>query len=219
MRSCVLALVLCLSSPAWADEAPTHRADLIAWSSDGSSALIKEIITQPDGSGERAIRVVSRRASKRFVFSKVADANAEVAQQVKVKTCIQRLKTLTKRLKKHAFEGLNVDMTCADRSQLITVGGAQKALSADTWFSGEGLQLSRGALDMDISDNVLRISSQGATISTWQNTPQPLQIRATMASSGRLLVIFYGWGAGNWRIMKVLASQSGDPGDFKMVRF
>ena len=158
------------------------------------------------------------RGPKRVVVSQVSDPNTVTPQKVSERSCIQRVKGLVKALKKRGFSDVTVDDTCANRAALITVGGAQTAKTADTWFSGEGLSLSRDGLELSLEGNILVLSSSTATLGTWSPTPQPLQLRAALSATGQLMIIFYGWGTGNWRIMKVLASKTGDPKAFKSVR-
>lgn len=218
MRACIIITLICLCSPAWGQDAPTHRAELIAWSSDGASALISEVVTNPDGSGERAIRLLSKRSPKRVVLSKIANANAKKPQKVSERSCIQRMKGLKATVDKRGFSDLTFDLNCADRANLVTAGEALKAKTADTWFSGEGLALDRGSLELSLKDNVLVLASQGSPVASWANTPQPLQLKAAMASTGRLVIILFGWGSGNWRVMKALDSKDGDPKGLKSIR-
>ncbi|MGB0588936.1 MAG: hypothetical protein ACPGU1_04570 [Myxococcota bacterium] len=218
MRALIFLTVLCVGVPASAQEAPTHRAELLAWSSDGATALVTEVITTPNGGGERAVRLVSKRGSKRIVLSRVADPSATTPQKISERSCISRLKSLDKLLQKRGFSGVTVDAVCADRATLIRVGDAQTAKTADTWFSGEGLRLSRDGLALSLEGNILMLDSHGATIGNWSPTPQPLKLRAAMSATGHLMLVFYEWGSGNLRIMKVLASKTGDPKALKSVR-
>jgi hypothetical protein len=218
MRALAIIIMLCVGGQAWAQEAPTHRAELIAWSSDGATALVTEIVTTPNGGGERAIRLISQRGPKRTVLSKVNDPNATTPQKVSVRSCVQRMKSLDKTLQKRGFSDVSLDLTCADRASLISVGDAQTAKTADTWFSGEGLRLSRDGLTLSLEGNALTLASHDALFGLWSPMPQPLQLKAAMSATGRLIVVFYGWGAGNWRIAKVLASKTGDPQTLKSIR-
>ena len=94
MRALMILIILSVGAPAWAQEAPTHRAELLAWSSDGSTALVTEVITTPNGGGERAIRLISQRGPKRVVVSKVSDPSTVTPQKVSERSCIQRVKGL-----------------------------------------------------------------------------------------------------------------------------
>ena len=217
MRASIIISLFLLCSPAWAQDAPTHRAELIAWSPDGTNALVSEVITNPDGSGERAIRLLTARGPKRVVVSKIANANAAKPQTVSDKTCANRIKALSTTIGKRGFTDLTFDLTCTDRARLVKVGGALSAKTADTWFSGEGLKLDRGGLELSLQDNTLVLASNSSPVVTWPNTPQPLQMKAAMAPSGRLLIVFFGWG-GNWRLMAALTSKDGDPKTLKKLR-
>lgn len=218
MRALITLIALSIGAPAWAQDAPTHRAELIAWSSDGATALVTEVITTPNGGGERAIRLLSQRSPRRVVLSRVSDPDAKTPQKISERSCTQRLKSLDKVLKKRGFSDVTVDATCADRAKLLSVSDAQKAKTADTWFSGEGLSLSRDDLEIGLTGNVLSLTTNSVSVGSWSSTPQPLQLRAAISATGQLAVVFYGWGSGNWRIMKVLASKTGDPKALKSVR-
>ena len=217
MRTCIVISLFWFCSSAWAQDAPTHRAELIAWSADGTNALINEVITNPDGSGERAIRLLSNRGQKRVVVSQIANANTAKAQKISERTCSNRLKALHKTTTKRGFTDLDLDLTCADRARLIRVGGALSAKTADTWFSGEGLTLDRGALTLKLEDNTLVLTASGSPVATWPNTPQPLQMKAAMAAKGHLIIIFFGW-EGNWRVIGALGSKDGDPKTLRKLR-
>jgi hypothetical protein len=219
MRALMLLITLCLAAPAaLASNTPTHRAELLAWSTDGLTALVRETTTTPNGGGQRALRLLSRVSPKRVIVSQIDDPSARRPQKVSDSSCAQRLRSLGRVLEKRGFPGVSVAVTCADRARLVTVGPAASARTADTWFGGDGTSLARDGLSLRLRDSVLELSSVGTTIGRWPNTPQPLELQAALSPSYSLVVVFHHWPGGNSGVLKVLASKTGLPDDFKATR-
>ncbi|MDP6943846.1 MAG: hypothetical protein QF464_06810 [Myxococcota bacterium] len=219
MRALTLTLSLLLAAPSvLATDAPTHRTELLAWSGDGTTALIRETSTAPNGSGERALRLLSKRAPKRIVVSQIDDPNGKRPQKVSDKSCAKRLKALGKTLDKRGFAGVSVATTCEDRANLVTVTEAEVARAADTWFSGDGTQRTRDGLTLKLRDNVLELAADGHTVGSWPNAPQPLEMSAALSPSKSLIVVLYHWNTINAAVMAVLSSKTGLPADFKPTR-
>jgi len=218
MRALTLLISLSLVAPAAsATTAPTHRVELLAWSTDGLTALISETTTTPDGGGQRALRLLARSGAKRIVVSEI-DPGARRPQKVNDKACARRLRSLGKVLEKRGFPDVSVAVTCADRAKLITVGPAAAARTDDTWFGGDSTSLARDGLSLRLRDNVLTLATDGQTVGEWPNTPQPLELQAALSPSHALLVVLHRWGGGNSGVLRVLASKTGLPQDFKLTR-
>ena len=220
MRALTLftSLALLFAPGALAADAPTHRAELLAWSTDGRTALIRETSTTPNGGGERALRLVSRTAPKRILVSQITNPAAKRPQKISDSSCLQRLKSLSRALTKRGFTDVSVAETCADRAKLVTLGHAARARAQDSWFRGTGTRLSKQALTLTLSDNVMEVTASGKRVGQWSHTPQPLEMKAALSPSHELLVVIHTWGHGNSGLLKVLASKSGLPEDLRALR-
>lgn len=219
MRALTLLASLLMAAPtALATDAPTHRAELLAWSDDGMTALVRETSTIPAGGGQRALRLLSARGAKRVILSQIDNPNAKRAQKVSDRACASRLRSFGKLLAKRGFTDVSVAVTCADRATLVTIGRAAAARVADTWFSGRGTHQTRDALTVSLRDNVLELGSDGKLVGRWPNTPQPLEIRAALSPSGSVIVVVHQWEPGNSGVLAVLASKTGLAADFKRAR-
>ncbi|MDP6946758.1 MAG: hypothetical protein QF464_21590, partial [Myxococcota bacterium] len=203
---------------ALATEAPTHRAELLAWSTDGLTGLVRETSTTPNGGGERALRLISKRSPSRVVLSQINDPDSKRPQKVSDAACARRLRSFGKTLVKRGFTDVSVALTCADRAALVTVGKAHSAKIADTWFTGEGTNLSRNELSIRIRDNVLELRANDQAIGAWPDIPQPLEMRAALSPAGSLLVVFHGWEPANSGLMAVLSSKTGAAKDLAPTR-
>ena len=76
----LITALLVLGSPAQATEAPTHRAELLAWSADGTAALVSEVSTSPTG-GVRALRLLSKSGARRVVLSQIVLGKGKTPQK------------------------------------------------------------------------------------------------------------------------------------------
>jgi hypothetical protein len=219
MRALTLLISLLLVAPAGqASQTPTHRAELLAWSTDGLTALVRETTTTPSGGGERALRLLSRSGAKRVVVSHIDAPQSKRPQKVSDKSCVQRLRSFGKLLERRGFPDVAVAATCEDRANLVSIGQAESARTADTWFSGDGTHLTRAELALGLDANVLELSADGQSVGKWAQTPQPLKMRASLSPAHTLLVVIHDWWPGNSGVLKVLSSKTGLPQDFKPVR-
>lgn len=216
----LLALTVASSAAIAVEPASAHyETRLIAWSGDGSAALVEERVAEANGGTVYALQVVSgAERGKRYVLSSIPKPDARKPQKVSDKACAKTLGKLKADLEARGIGAVTVAAACGDRSGLITVGEQADAGVADSWFSGEGAKLTRSNWSVSVVRNTLSVAVDGEAVATWPDTPHYLRLKASVSKDGRLLLIFNEWLGGNSTLVLAAYTKTGAPADLKELR-
>lgn len=124
-----------------------YTASVIAWSKDGSSALIERIASGPEGGGSLAYSVwCGGRSFEVQLSSDFSPGGSELPQTVSVKTCTERVTSLQTALTTRGFDTVKTDATrCKRRESMVVATESREPAPLTQLKSGKTLSISDGA--------------------------------------------------------------------------
>jgi hypothetical protein len=163
----------------------TQNSNLVAWSSDGRSALIEQRERGPEGGGSLTYLLLSGRpvTQESFPLSSDFSNGASTIERITVDSCQSAAESLARRLEKEGFTGISVEASrCQQpgRSRTVNVSSA----------AAELVQVSRLAAHQGRwNAGPVELRADAGKISLWRTkTNQELASFKTDASAAELIV-------------------------------
>lgn len=188
-----------------AASAMSLRSDLavIAFSKDGTSALVQIVVRGPEGGGQIAYELwsASGPARQRYELSSdLSPGDGSTPQAILPKACTERLAELGKELARRGFRGVTVQPgQCGKRGNLVTVDKKQLADVADAAFQAKGNKLQHGDLEVRFRGNnidVLQGEERRCSV-TQPARNAPAEIHVSGTKSGKLVYLIQQVGDGD----------------------
>ena len=183
----------------------TAIVTLIAWSTDGSAALLNAAENGPEGGGSDAYVIAAAGAplTSFLLSSTFSPGNGSTPQSVPAKKCRAAASALGKRLAAAGFSGVAVKpAACSggDRGAAVRVSPSVAAAVESSRLHGQGTLVEKAGVvvRMDESGVVLERPGEPATHYAHKGAPAPKAIAAALSPSGRLCVVLADDGDDSW---------------------
>ncbi len=201
-----------------------HHLKLLAWSSDGASALLANKVRDREGGGALGYRVIRAdgKTDLRLEVSKLTNPGAgSKRQRVTRKRCLRRLGQLRSTLRRLRFRGVGVVASaCAgkERSGLVEIDDKTRAAVAASWLKRARSKSPSGGLVVDLQDHHVTVRLRGRLLfKSSRKVARVRRVRGAKSASSRMMVIV-GHGAGSSHLVSILRKRSGKPAGWVEVR-
>ncbi|MGI5863757.1 MAG: hypothetical protein ACOX6T_17105 [Myxococcales bacterium] len=216
----LLAHVLLLLLPVQALAAPPRDTLLLAWSTSGEHALVRESIYRPDGSALISFRVVGPGVlqQRHEVSNDQTPGEGPRLQRISAADCRKALLELKKTLVATRFRGVDLrgDNCASLRSEVVEVS-AELALAAEhSELVPEGDALVREELRVQVEREGLVLQTPKAKKRL--RLPRPIAPEAAtvlLSPSRRLLLVLVGAPTGEQVLTAGFSSKTGEISDFQ----
>jgi hypothetical protein len=165
-------------------------ASLVAWSTNGKSALLRIISHGPEGGGGRGYQVVGEVQARVEVSNTMSPGDGSTPERVTPASCKAAAKQLGAALVKAGISGATItESSCDDRSRSDVV--TTEAMEETGFFApGKGGVLTRGTARLEVKGAQLTVT-EGDLAKTFTAPEAPPEgMRAALSPSGQLLLLF-----------------------------
>lgn len=170
-------------------------ASLVAWSTNGKSALLRLISHGPEGGGGREYQVVGEVQVRVALSNTMSPGDGSTPETVSADSCKAAANKLEAALTKAGIRGATVSAAVCDdhsRSEVVTA----EAMEHSGFFAtGKGAQLTRGAATLEVEGAQLTVTEGTKRTRFTAPAPLPEEFRAALSPSGQLLLVFTEGGA------------------------
>lgn len=165
-------------------------ASLVAWSTNGKSALLRIISHGPEGGGGRAYQVVGEVQARVEVSNTMSPGDGSTPEHVSPSSCKAAAKQLGAALAKAGIVGATIsESVCDDRSRSDVV--TTEPMDQTGFFSpGPAGGLTRGAATLEVKAEKLAVTEGDKRIAFTAPQAPPEGFRAALSPSGQLLLVF-----------------------------
>ena len=215
-----LALVLLLLLPVQARGAAPSDMLLLAWSTSGEHALVRESVHRPDGGALISYRVVGPGVlqQRHEVSNDQTPGEGPRLQRISAKACRQALLELKKTLVATRFRGVELrGDACAELRSEVVVVSPELAMEAEfSELEDDGDALARGELRVHVEREGLVLQTPKARKRLRLPRPIPPEAATVLLSpSRRLLLVLVSAPTGEQVMAAGFSSKTGEVSDFQ----